>query len=656
MNKKPTKINTSSGTTKPKAAAVAKASPAAETQVLEEKFKHSCTTQNFALVWLDENFDQNNSNCRTLVSQLQTILKKVDVFNDTDNCMKFISEIRNLDVYLIISNPEEHMLTHAHRLEQIKAIFIFNDRNSSKKSWPEKWKKIQGIYTNVHDLCKFVKETAKKSDREFQELCFVASNDINNRRLDELGQSFMYTQLMKEILLELEYDKNCVEELVTYCQENRQTIKVPLDGLQEFLQDYPQKKTAVWWYTKDIFLYRLVNWALREQEFDTIIRVGFFINDLHRHIDKLHQEQIATINTNFPVYRGQGMTADRFANLRKSEGGLLAFNSFLSTSRSPEVAQGFIDRALDKGSPIGLLFIITVDPSVSSEVYADIGTVSCFEEKEVLFSLATVFRIGSIKPLQTDPDVWSVELQLTSNKDKELNALMGRIKVEIGGSTPLYKLGALMIKVGQYDKAEEIYSNLWNETNDEQEKANICHQLGFIKDKRGNPRAALIFYQDALTIHRKTLGDDHHNVASVYNNIGLAYDSLNDHSQALDYYQKAQKIYEKEASSNGTVLAACYNNIASVYDHKQDHRQALIFYKKASEIYRDQLTPNHPDLATLENNIGTVHLKKNEHKQAMECFKNAVKIGKQALPPDHADLKTYQNHLDNVSTKLNKYK
>jgi Tfp pilus assembly protein PilF len=570
--------------------------------------------------------------------------------------MKFISDIRNLDVYLIISNPEEHMLADAHRLGQVKAIFIFNDRNSSKASWPEKWKKIQGIYTSVHDLCKFLKETAKKSDREFQELCFVASNDIKNRGLDELDQSFMYTQLIKEILLELEYDKKCVRELVTYCQENEATMKVGLQGLQEFQQDYPQKETAVWWYTKEIFTYHLVNWALRGQEFDTIIRVGFFINDLHRHIAKLHQEQIPTRNTKFTVYRGQGMTADHFANLRKSEGGLLPFNSFLSTYRNPQIAQGFIGRALDKGNPIGLLFIITVDPSVSSAVYADISTVSFYEEEEVLFSLATVFRIGRIKPFQNDPEVWTVELQLTSDKDKELNALMDRIKVEIEGSTPLYRLGALMIKVGRYNKAEEIYSKLWNDTNDEQEKANIYHQLGFIKYKQKNPTAALRFYQDALTIYRETLGDDHHNVASVYNNIGLAYDTLNDHSQALDYYQKAQKIYEKEASYNDPVLAACYNNIASVYDHKQDHGKALVFYKKASEIYRDQLTSNHPDLATLENNIGLFHLKKNEYKQAMEYFKNAVKIGKQALPPDHADLKTYQHHLDSVSTKLNKYK
>jgi Tfp pilus assembly protein PilF len=650
MSKKSTKTTGSSGAAKP--------APTAEAEIIVEPFQHCCTTENFALVWLDEDFEEKNPNCRKLTQQLQTIIKKLDVFNDTDDCLNFVNEIRTLDVYMIMSSPDEQMLARADQVNRVKAIFIFDDKNSSKDSWTKQYKKLKGIYTSVDALCQRVKETAKSSDNDFNELCFIASKDIANRGLDELDQSFMYTQLIKEILLRLKYDDDCVRKLVTYCTTNQNSIKVKLNGLQEFNQGYGQKETAVWWYTKDIFAYALVNWALREQEFDTIIRVGFFINDLHRHIVELHEEQASARKSKFLVYRGQGMTLERFAELKESRGGLLAFNNFVSTSTDSQVAHGFVKGALIHGAAVGIIFTIIVDPSVRSAVYADVSKVSFFKksEAEVLFSLATVFRIGDITPIQSSPQVWSVELQLTSSEDRELNALMDRIRVEIGGSTPLYQLGALMIKVGQYNKAEEIYTELQNVTNDEPGKANIYYQLGFIKYKQGNPRKALEFYQKALSIHLKASGADHHNVATVYNNMGLAHDSLNDQSQALACYQQARKIYEKSVSSNDPVLAACYNNIASIYDHKQDHEQALIYYKKASEIYKSQPTTNHPDVATLENNIGLLHLKKGEHKQALERFQNALQIGTKALPPGHTDLKTYKQHLDTVKAKANKYK
>ncbi|CAF1093501.1 unnamed protein product [Adineta ricciae] len=659
MNRKPiTKANVTSTKAKPKASTVPKTSPPVETEIFQESFRHSCTTQHFALVWLDENYDQNNSNCRTLVTGLQTIIKKIDVFNDTNECIKFIKAIHNQDVYLIISNPDEKALTRTHQTEQVSVIFIFDDTNSSNESWPDKLKKVQGIYLSVEALCASVKNTAKQSDNEYNEIRFISSNDIEKRDLNELDQSFMYTQLIKEILLELKYDDACVQELVTHCNDNRDAIKAKLHGLGEFQKNYKRNEKAVWWYTKEIFTYHLVNWALREQEFDTIIRVGFFINDLHRHIAELHQAQISNRKDEYIVYRGQGMSKERFTALKESVGGLLAFNSFLSTSKKEQVARGFLGTALTNGDPIGLLFMITVSPLISSAVYADVTGVSFYEknEAEVLFSFATIFRIQDICLESNNPEVWIVKLQLTSDEDRKLNIVMDRMRNEIEGSTPLYKLGALMIKVGQYNKAEEVYLKLMKDATNNTEMGNIYHQFGFTKYKQGNPRKALEAYQRALNLYLACFGNDHANVAAVYNNMGLAYDSLEDQSQALICYQEAQHIYEKSSSANSSVLATCYNNIASIYDQQQDYEQALLYFNKSSEMYNGYTTSDHPDFATLKNNIGLVHLKKNEYKKAIECFQEAVKIGRKALPPDHADLLAYQKHLDNAKTVLDKYK
>ena len=82
----------------------------------------------------------------------------------------------------------------------------------------------------------------------------------------------------------------------------------------------------------ECFLYHLLNWALRDQESDVIIKMGFFICDLHRHIEQLHKEQSKDFQKEFTVYRGQGISREMFEKLKKTKGGLLSFNNFLSTS------------------------------------------------------------------------------------------------------------------------------------------------------------------------------------------------------------------------------------------------------------------------------------------------------------------------------------
>ncbi|CAF1567172.1 unnamed protein product [Rotaria sp. Silwood1] len=90
----------------------------------------------------------------------------------------------------------------------------------------------------------------------------------------------------------------------------------------------------------------MLNWALREQEFDAIIRIAFFICNLHRHIEQVYLEQFKECQKEFIVYRGQSMTPEQFEKLKKSKGELMSFNSFLSTSIDENVGLEFAEKAL----------------------------------------------------------------------------------------------------------------------------------------------------------------------------------------------------------------------------------------------------------------------------------------------------------------------
>ena len=69
------------------------------------------------------------------------------------------------------------------------------------------------------------------------------------------------------------------------------------------------------------------------------------LNDVHSHKKLI-------------VYRGQSMSKTEFEHLTKTNGGLIAFNNFLSTSKDRSVSLRFANHALANPDLMGILFIM----------------------------------------------------------------------------------------------------------------------------------------------------------------------------------------------------------------------------------------------------------------------------------------------------------
>ncbi|CAF1202500.1 unnamed protein product, partial [Rotaria sordida] len=219
----------------------------------------------------------------------------------------------------------------------------------------------------------------------------------------------------------------------------------------------------------------------------------------------------------------------------------------------------------------------------------------------------TVFRIGEVRKIDKKSPLYEVELKLTSDDDQQLHQLTDRIREESSGSTGWYRMGKLLLKIGQFDKAEELYMALLEQASNDSDKAHIYHQLGWVKRNQGQYKEAASFYEMSLKIERKTLPEDHPSLANTYNNIAIVYNDMGDYSKALEFYGKAHKILEKALPPNHPDLATSYNNIGGVYNNMGDYSKALEFYEKSHQIYEKALPPNHPHLATSYTCIGQVY-------------------------------------------------
>jgi tetratricopeptide (TPR) repeat protein len=614
--------------------------------------------QNFLLVWVDNNIDESKEDCRNTLLQLRTIVNDVHIFTQSDQCIQFLDDVEDEKVFVIVSGSlGQQFVPDIHALSQVDSIYIFCANKSRHEQWTKEWVKIKGVHTDIELICESLQLAAKQCNEDSIAVSFVTETEkVSNQSLNQLEPTFMYTQIFKEILLEMEHDEQCIKQLADYCRKFYDGNTCQLTIIDEFEHSY-RSKSAIWWYTRECFTYDMLNRALRTLEADTIINMGFFIRDLHQEIEELHRNQVGKYHGKpFIVYRGQGLSKFDFDKLQKTKGGLISFNNFLSTSKKREVSLIFAKYALTKTNMIGILFKMSIDPSVSSTPFAAIQKVSFINtEKEILFSMHTVFRINEIKLIDTSSTLYQVDLTLTADDDQQLRALSERIRQEVVGETGWKRLGQLLIKLSHFDKAEELYNILLEQTNDESKKASYYNQLGCIKDGQGDYKKAIIYYEKAREIKEKILSSDNPSLATCYNNIAGVSFNMGDYSKALSFYKKALRIRQKSLSANHPDLAATYNNIGLVHYNLEDYSKALLFYEKALAIKEITLPPNHPSMATSYNNIAGVYYKMKDYFKALCFYGKDHEICQRTLPPNHPDMAASYNNIGLVYKSLGEH-
>ncbi|CAF2037218.1 unnamed protein product [Rotaria magnacalcarata] len=381
--------------------------------------------------------------------------------------------------------------------------------------------------------------------------------------------------------------------------------------------------------------------------------MGFFIRDLHRQIQDLHTEATGKLNS-LTVYRGQGMMKNEFEKMKKSKGGLLSLNSFLSTSTDQQVSLSFAHHALENPQVVGILFEMQIDSTVSSTPFAFLGTTSYFsdKEKEVLFSMNTIFRIGTMGKIEDR--LWRVTLVLTSDNDQQLRDLTEHIREETSGSTGWHRLGRLMITMGEFSQAEKVYNALLDlsSSDDCQEVSDLYHQLGFIHKENGDLGNALSYYQKALELQEKSSDPSYSSLTTTYINIGEAHREKGDYSTALHFYEKALEIQMKTLPPNHISLATTFNCMGLVHRDNGDHSKALVFYEKTLEIQKNALPANHPSLATTFNCIGAVYDSMGDYINALSFYKRTLEIQQTSLPSNHPSFAATYNNIGAIHDSM----
>ncbi|CAF3844870.1 unnamed protein product [Rotaria sordida] len=465
--------------------------------------------ENFRILWLDANIDKTNPDCCNTLTRLRRVVSTVDTFTDVDPCVNFLKNIHDEKVFMIVSGRlGENIIPIIHSMTQLDSVFVFCSNKARYEHLMTAWPKVKGILTHIDTICKSLYQTAHHFNQDSMPMSFLSASGTSSSGsiLNQSDLNFMYGQLFKEILLDInEDDEQSIKELAQYCREKYSNNQVELEKIDQFEREYHQYP-PIWWYTCECFIYHMLNRALGTLDVDIILKMGFFIRDLHRDLEKLHSENIHRYKgQSLTVYRGQTFINAKFEKLKKMKGGLISFNNFLSTSQNEDVSINFSRRGLEKKpDSVGVLFHMTIDLEMSAIPFAAIEKTSSFEsEKEVLFSTHSIFRVGEITPIDKKNMLWRINLTITNEINSKLRVLISNMREEIGTAKGWYRLNELLIKLGELDKAQKV-CNLLKQKDGEACNPMLYAQLAQIARGKGECDEAAELYDKSIQFNKQS--------------------------------------------------------------------------------------------------------------------------------------------------------
>src|SRR4051794_16366073 len=77
--------------------------PTKHTSLTPSRLPYTRMVQNFLVVWLDGNIDENNDDYQNTITKLRKVSNTVNTFTNVDECISFITNIKTQKAYMISS-------------------------------------------------------------------------------------------------------------------------------------------------------------------------------------------------------------------------------------------------------------------------------------------------------------------------------------------------------------------------------------------------------------------------------------------------------------------------------------------------------------------------------------------------------------------------
>lgn len=488
--------------------------------------------------------------------------------------------------------------------------------------------------------------------KEFQSNCYLNKQMTLERQLLQ-PIKISYKNLLK---ISLHIEDHVVARLAIL-QKLRQDFshEAHLHDSIRMFSKYSQFSEAVYWYTKDSFVYRLINSVLRSGSMGEFYFVRSFIADLSAQLLELKRQQQlnGTDSSECILYRGLRESKSNLQLLSDLVGHVVKAKTFLSTTRKRHIALLFAG-TLDSQNPDEqpLLLQIKVNLSSPAIIAPDISHLSNFpEELEILFDFGVSLRIDSLV-LDSSSNVWLCQLTAIADESSQLHLIENGLLGDPNFESKLYNdLEIRMNRLKQLVRRRNYQSTyiyrgsntVWQNLSEKSWIANSCAEIACIRHQRVilrwhwnrnynstvsdikqlwklYDRLSDIQFMNsgnaALFLHHigyifRMMGDSVHSIdlfkyalyihfrarspkifiSQTLRNLGLAYAEEGTCKKALDYLSRALTIDKQIQPAVQWNTCMCLRNIGLAYHHKGDYKQAAAYFFECLNVFQRSTDP-----------------------------------------------------------------
>jgi hypothetical protein len=193
--------------------------------------------EDFLTLWLHSNTDTFGRYHENSITYLQSIGNSIKVFDNGKECSDFLHNVKNNKVYLILSDAFDIMnISLIHDAPQLDFIYILCEKTTNYEHLIKEWRKIRGVFSDISVICNQIKTDIRRHEHKLTPFSVIsASYPVN---MNELDPTFMYSQLLKEILLELQNNKEVRQEFINFLRIQYAENAVVLSSIDKFEEDY----------------------------------------------------------------------------------------------------------------------------------------------------------------------------------------------------------------------------------------------------------------------------------------------------------------------------------------------------------------------------------------------------------------------------------
>ncbi|CAF1325792.1 unnamed protein product [Rotaria magnacalcarata] len=511
---------------------------------------YNTSLETFRIFWLDKNVHSEENKRSQII--LRAIINNLKVFDDETECEKVIRDVSVADrIVLIVSGSLGYeIVPKVHNLEQLSSVYVFCWDKAKNEIWAQNFPKVKELYVKLDDLINRIQEDHKLRRMEEESLSMMTVFNTTGQ-LDQsssgINGQFVHFQLLIDVLIRMKPNVHDKKELIALCKQEYSNNETEMKNLRDFKQNY-LPDMAIWWYTRESFIYKTLNKALRVQDIDLLFLFRFFIRDIHQQL--CENQEPSTFEV---FFRGQWISMGKINHAEK-----------------------YYRRLLNE---------LHEDDPLLAHVY---------------------YNIGLVAKLKCDYDnsmeYYRKALKISMEHGSVDNVIIAKTHNGIGEI--LWKNGEKNQALESFKEAVKIFEQA--KLGDRAEMALFQDNIGLFYREQSNYHEALFCYARSLMIRQKCLPKNHPDLAMSYNNVGNIRLHLNHQSIALECLKKALEIRTKAFPPDHPDIASSQKNLGDLYESTNEFRLALECFHNASEIYHKIWQPNHPDVIEINADIQRV--------------------------------------------------